>query len=333
MCTRTQKNLIISLRNNQRVIDEDDTIRNALDDEDIAIAIKLVEENINIESLTRQRRGYIARHYPKWSKYNLRAELENTDTESVRAGTGVEITSVNDDRLRGELLHVLLNTLRGKLFTGALLADNVRDVLQQTSTTGKTFIIELQSGALGVGMYRKTRFLHILDDDGVINWVRFIISDWYPARIAKDGDTYALCHANNLQIRLESFKRWMLNHPNTPDNTLFEMDICETTELPDKDAELKSIARFRRNAGDKIKDIAEDIGMRHETVGRWCKDIKPLQPVQFDVLSILNDGEVWKVGDIVKHSRFSDRKAKGALKSLLSINKIRKVKHGFYQRE
>ena len=148
----------------------------------------------------------------------------------------------------------------------------------------------------------------------------------------KSEDNYALCHADDLQLRLASFERWLQNQTSTPDNALFEMDVCEATELPDPNAGLKETAQFRRHAGETIKAIAEDLELHPSTVSKWCEGIKPPSPAQAEVLDILSDGEVWKKADIEKHSRFAGQNVRIALTTLLDAGQICKPKRGYYQR-
>ena len=156
---------------------------------------------------------------------------------------GVEITAIHDDRFLGELLQALLDSLIGKVFKPESLAKTVREVLQSTSESGKTFGSEIESGALGAAAYRKVRFLHCADDDSVLNWGRAFISEWYPAHIEKRGVTFRLTYAKNIDLRMASFQQWMMHQPSIPDGTQIHLDLpFQTTELPDPDASVKKVA-------------------------------------------------------------------------------------------
>ena len=69
---------------------DEGAIRNELHVDDVEIAVRLVEKNINIDALVKQCRGYIAKHYPQWTKHIVASELEHTKSENVEAGTGLE---------------------------------------------------------------------------------------------------------------------------------------------------------------------------------------------------------------------------------------------------
>ena len=301
--------------------------------EDIGVAIVLVAENINTEKLTKQRRGYLAHQFPKWTADQFQADLENADSQLVLDGAGLEITAINDDRFLGGLLTVLLDRLTGNVFDAASLATAVREVLDADCSTGRTFRSEIVSGALGASAYRKARFLHITDDDRVVDWIKGFIAEWYPARIAKNGDAYTLTHVENLDLRLASFARWLRHQRGVPESTKLDLGIFEATVPPDPNAELKNVARSRREGGEAIKEIAESMNLHPNTVSKWCKGIKPLSPAQRDVLNILSDGAVWKKSDIEARSRFAGQNVRTAIKILLDANMICKIKRGHYQKK
>ena len=309
-----------------------ETFDDILSDDDFNVATGLAEKNINTDKLTKQRRGYMAVHFPKWTADQLKSVLENTQKQIVMDGAGIEITAVSDDRMLGELLKALLDRIHGKVFDSTSLANATREVLMMTCSSGKSFETEIQSGALGASAYRRGRFLNCADDDRIVEWVRMFISEWYPVRIAKSDDNYALQHANDYQLRLSAFHRWLSHQPGVPEGTQRDFEVVEATELPDEDAELKNVSRFRREAGETIKAIAESLDRNPRTIAKWCEGIKPLAPAQREVMSILGDGKVWKTSDIEKHSRFTRSKVMNAIKNLLTSGQISKVKRGAYQK-
>ena len=301
--------------------------------EDIDVAIPLVEKNINVEKLTKQRRGYLAVNFPNWTAHQFHADLEDSDSQRVLDGDGLEITAINDDRFLSQLLSKLLDRLTGTVFDSASLATAVREVLNSPTDTGKTFGSELSAGALGASGYRKARFLQCADDDFVIHWVREFVSEWYPARIAKNDDDYALCYAEHIDLRLAAFLRWLLNQPGVPDGSELNLNVFEATELPDHDADLQKNARFRREAGETITSIAKALNRNPRTIRKWCDGIKPPSPAQREILGILADGAVWKRSDIEARSRFARQNITSAFNALLEADKICKPKRGYYQKK
>ena len=251
-----------------------ETIDDILSDDDFNVATQLAEKNINTDKLTKQRRGYMAVHFPKWTAYQLKSVLENTQKQIVMDGAGVEITAVSDDRMLGELLKTLLDRIHGKVFDLTSLANATREVLKITCASGKSFEVEIQSGALGASAYRRGRFLNCSDDDRIVEWVRMFISEWYPVRMAKSDTNYALQHANDYQLRLNAFHRWLYNQQGVPEGTQRDFEVIEATELPDPDAEKKEKACELRQNGAILKDISDDLDVPLQTVSRWCADVQ-----------------------------------------------------------
>ena len=303
-----------------------------LDDTDITVATALAKNNINTDRLEKQRRGYLAVNFPKWTSHMFEGALAKAEIELVNEGLGVEITSISDDRFLGELLKTLLQRLTGEVFNLTSLATAVQAVLKQKGKNGKSFWDEIHCGALGASEYRKARFLHCADNAGIVNWVSQFIAEWYPARIQKRGDYYGLTHAENLKLRLKSFLRWLIHQPGVPDGIKIDLKIFQPTELPGPNAELKVIVRSRRKAGESISQIAADLNRNRKTVSRWCQGIKPPSPVEIEVLNLLNDGKVWRSSEIEHRSRFARRNIVSAIQKLLDSGAIRRIKRGYYQK-
>ncbi len=311
-----------------------DTENPKLDETDIRTAVALAEKSINAEKLAKHRRGYIAVHFPNWTAYTLQTALTNTESDLVDNGSGIEPTAIQDDRFRGELLHILLDRLQGKVFDISSLATTIREVFKKKRANGRTFIGEILRGALGASEYRKVRFLSYADDTRIVDWASQFISEWYPARIQKRHPHFALAPAKNLHLRLATFQRWLRHQPSPPDNLPPHLNISfQPTALPDPHAQLKSVARSRRESGETIKSIAQSLNRDPKTIRKWCKGIKPPSPAQSDVLSILSDGKVWKTSDIVKHSRFTHQNVSTALKKLVDTRAISRIKRGHYQKK
>ena len=112
----------------------DDTDEVTLTDADIDVATALAEQNLLSERLEKLRRGYLAVHYPKWVTDKFNKELEETTTDALREGTGLELTTVKDDRFLGEVLKILLDRLKDEVFeSDANLAIAIREVLDTVS--------------------------------------------------------------------------------------------------------------------------------------------------------------------------------------------------------
>ena len=114
----------------------DEILDKTLDETDIHTAIALAEKSINAEKLAKQRRGYIAVHFPNWTAHTLQTALIHTESDFVDNGLGIEPTAIHDDRFRGELLRALLDRLQETVFDVSSLATAIREVLKKTRANG-----------------------------------------------------------------------------------------------------------------------------------------------------------------------------------------------------
>ena len=206
--------------------DKTDRTTGVLNTEGLDVAVRLAKENIAVDTLTKQRRGYLAVKFPDWTTHEFQSELEKSDSQLLIDGLGIEITAIDDDRFRGKLLTALLARLTDKPFDSAALATVVREVLASDSSTGKTFGAEIVSGALGASAYRKSRLLHIADDDGDCG-----LGDVHLFRNGTPHGSQKMripTHSimpKTLDLRLAAFSRWLMHQPSVPDNTQIDLDI------------------------------------------------------------------------------------------------------------
>ena len=299
-----------------------------INDENMDVALALAIQNIQPERLEKLRRGYLAVHYPGWVTAVLEKELEETNSDALNAGTGIELTAVTDDRFLGVVLKALLDRLKDKIFdSDAVLANAVREVLD-TVSEGQTLFGRIKAGGLGAQAYRRARFLKIAGDAYVINWARTFIKEYYPATLSKRGNRYSLIHDKRIVLILASFKCWLSQRM---DGEGFSE--LETFEPMDPQGDLKEQVRERRKAGAALETIKTEFGLALGTVSEWCKDIEVLSPTETEVLGLLGNGQIWKTSDIEKHSKFTRQAVTIALKSLLEKEIITKIKRGHYQKQ
>ena len=255
--------------------DVPDPFEGIFDAEDIDVALALVERNFDLKALINKRAGYLSVNAPKWTANRFEMEVSQADTQLVMDGLGVELTAVKDYRLLGELLQTLLDPLIGQVFDTQALIETVNVVLASKASTGKPFGLELRSGALGASEYRKARFLHCAEDAQIlVDWAYRFISEYYPARLAKREDFYALQPDTYAELYLKSFERWLHHQPDVFDGAEIQLDIFEPIELPESNAEQKAVARKMRADGATLKVIAEELGVSANSVYTWCMGIK-----------------------------------------------------------
>ena len=102
------------------------------DAEVVNIAMALIEAGVRIEGLEKQRRGFYAVQFPRWTAAQLDKERLLAYREMVEHGEGIELTAIPDDRFIGELLKALLEKLQGVPWIEHGFAEAVREILHST---------------------------------------------------------------------------------------------------------------------------------------------------------------------------------------------------------
>ena len=277
-----------------------DPFKEIFTDADIDVALALVERNFDFEAFNKKRAGYLAVNAPKWTEHRFETDVQNADRQLTLDGLGIEITAVKDYRFLGELLKSLLDRLVGTVFEEDTLATTVKAVLNTKAKSGKTFRQELTAGALGTSEYRKARFLHCAEDEKlIVDWVARFISEWYPARLAKREDFYALQPDTHAELYLKAFGRWLHHQPDVFDGAAIQLDIFEPIEMPEANAAQKEIARGMRTAGATLKAIADELGVDPKTIHRWCRGVQPTD-IKTEVFKMYTELDM-KQAEIASH--------------------------------
>ena len=241
-----------------------------LTDEHRRITCEIVKNNIGLVRLGKQRRGWIAVHFSDWMHQHLENELKKADPEAPY-GEAIEITEIDDDRFRGALLILLLDELKGKFFTEEELAEKIRTLLKKRYGSD-TYLKSIEQGALGITAYRASRFLKIVDDDRIVGWTRKFIEEWYPAKIAKRNEYYALRPNDNIRLRCDSFASWLRQHDGTVEFDTIPM-FDEFAELPDPLAKRKELAQLLWQEGYTQAAIQYMTGLSRNTIRRVAVDV------------------------------------------------------------
>ena len=241
-----------------------------LTDERRRVARDIVKNNIDPVELEKQRRGWIAVHFNDWMHQHLEQELRRSDPEASY-GEAKEITEIDDDRFSGALLILLLDGLKGKLFTEAELASKVRSLLN-TRYGDDTYFTYIEQGALGIAAYRASRFLKISDDNRVVKWTRKFIEEWYPVKIAKRGEYYALQPNNDIRLKRDSFASWLRQYNDTVEFDEIPM-LDEFAQLPDPLAKRKEAAQLMWQEGYTQAAIKYMTGLSRNTIRQTTVDV------------------------------------------------------------
>ena len=228
--------------------------------------------------LNQQRQGWTHVHHNEWVHQQFEQQLkQHLQEEGLTAEQGaLEITDIEDTRTAGALIAQLLCTLIGNTYTETTLAQTVRDLLK-TRHGNDTFMTLITNGALGVKGYKASRFLHVASDEGIVEWTRHFVEQWYPVRIAKRQDNYYLTPQSDAELKTKVFQRWFAVKSETPDDD-FDGDpppfIDGFCEPPDHRSDQKAHARQIVADGATAKVAAEKTGLPYNLVCEATKDIR-----------------------------------------------------------
>lgn len=243
-----------------------------LNDTDTELAIKLINADIDPNTLTKQRRGFSVVHYREWAILHFADALINRES-----------TAIQYDFFISEILNTLLTKIEGQVWTDETLAKTVITEIKKTNQLSR-----LQAGYAGTHEYKRARFLHCADTDYVINWIRNFISRWYPMRIAKSHNNYALVKAKTYDLRIDAFHAYITakGFEGEPVQSSFK-----DTHLPRPENKVRTQAEQMRYDGATYKEIASATGKHPNTISIWCKEIKtPLQRKREQAIKMANHG-------------------------------------------
>ena len=277
------------------------------DAEVVNIAMELIAAGVQIEGLEKQRRGFYAIQFPQWTAGQLDKERLLAYRERVEHGKGLELTAIPDDRFLGELLRALLDKLQGVQWTETGIADAIRETLHSTvrnheGCKGASFLANLKKGAGGSTLSKKSRFLHLTDDTGIVEWASELIATWYPARIAKRGEARGLQISEQMDVILKCFRSWGIHYAGTPPDK-WHITEYQSVALPDPNAAAIAHAQELRRDGHSIEDIAARVQRNISTVSRWCRGIDPKARARQHARDLRKQG--MKQPDIAKRLGYS----------------------------
>lgn len=260
-----------------------DEVRELLEEETF-LAIEIVQAKIDPDALSKHRRGYLATHYRDFVSSRFTDELLKTTFDCINEGQGKELTAISYDLGIADILTPVLNSLQGKIFTQQSIATVVLSILNTPVENNKTLLDRLQAGEMGSVEYKYARFLHCLGETEVLNWTKRFLSEWYPVRIAKRGDSFALKPTKDYHLRVKAFNAYLRSHGH---DCSFEKTEIDEVALPDPEDGLKNRARQMRYEGEELQAIANKFGKNKGTISRWCEGVKtPLARQKEIVLKI-----------------------------------------------
>ena len=221
--------------------------------------------------------------------------------ESLESGN--ELSAIRDYAFIGELVRWILDTTAGKKYdTQSLTADLTRILNTRTENEERTYLDEIQSGAIGVKTWRKARYLNIS-----ISPIEFCIElteTFYPCIWKKYRDQVSIHNDEKLDL-FEKALNTFLYHQRSPEMRDLDAAFGGTDKIVDvkpfpetEDPENRFYANVRKlfTDGNSVDEIIEITGLGKAKIYDVIKDLrvptkkKKDMPLQKEALELLDSG-------------------------------------------
>ena len=244
-----------------------------------ALILELIENKVNVDGLSKQRRGFLATHYSDTIRELLKLALQNTTEKLVSVGNARELHSVSNDLGVGEILTAILSAIADKIFDEPSLTSAVKKAV-------KPIFPRIKSGAMGADVARQSRFLYLASPDSFwVDWMQRFVSTWYPASIRTSEGNYTLQYDSQIDLLVKAFRCYLyfqqkngLHRIDVPVDT----NLFPTIALPEPHHEKKETARQMRKAGYDLSTISRKLGVATSTVLEWCNNVIFASELQLD---------------------------------------------------
>ena len=212
-----------------------------------------------------------------WSKGYLTTHHEATAFDEFEQSREYETHHRSDAIFIGSILKALLEKLP---LTPAPMEAVGQALIDAAQTPfGKDRLSTLmKDGSTSDTIAKQVRFIDLGKDarptQAHFDFVKRFIAEYYPARIAKVGDSYQLAAAKDT-VQVESFKRIMecrIKHK-TPDSDP-DPENGNLTPPPASDPKAKDkvLVISMRSQGHSYRDIEQATGMPRNTIHRWYSE-------------------------------------------------------------
>ena len=217
---------------------------------------------------------------------------------------------INSQRLKNRGIYILTNMVNNKQYVG-MDSNMPQRFKQHIKGIAKCPLLQDALSALGIDKWT----VQFVPYPRISNTALRAVEQWYICKLKTK-------HPNGYNMRDGSNRN--LKQKRKP--------LKRLTPVAKRRAELKAQVRKRREQGVLLEAIAAEFSISIFTVSKWCRDIKVLSPTETQVMGLLEDGQVWKTSNIVKHSTSMRHSTTIAIRKLLEKGFILKIKRGHYQK-
>ena len=238
---------------------------------DLELAQQLILSGIDPSDWKRKFFGFLATRNSIISDEQWETALER----------GYELSALRDYSFIGELVRSIVDRTAGKHYAKAELDAELQQLLDPETDDGKrTYLAEIQSGAIGVKLWRKARYLNI--SKSPIEFCIELTETFYPCQWRTYRDQISIHNDTQLDLFRDALNTF-LYHQRSPEMRDLDVAFGDTnkivavTPFPESEApENRFYAKVRQlyKQGKSVIEIIEIIGLRKTKIYEILQDLR-----------------------------------------------------------
>ena len=231
------------------------------------------DANLSPEKINHWTKGYLPTHHPSEA------------FDEFEASRDFEIHHRREDLFIGTVAKALLETLPRQPAPMEAVGQALIDAVQKPLDKNRLSALMID-GSVSPKIAKRVRFIKLSRDatptQRHFDFVKRFISEYYPARIAKEDDTYQLVAPKNAE-QVDAFRRLMscrvkskhLDIAPAPEN-----GDLESPPASDPNADKKALVVSLQSQGHSYRDIEQATGVPRSTAQRWYAECL-IRPTNF----------------------------------------------------
>ena len=247
---------------------------------DLELASQLIESSVDANDWKQRFFGYLATRNTVISNEHWGTALES----------GKELSAIRDYAFIGELVRRIIDTTAGKKYDTKSLTAELTQILNTLTDDGsRTYLDEIQSGAIGVKPWRKARYLNI--GTSPVDFCIELTETFYPCVWRKYRDQVSIHNDEKLDLFAQALNTF-LYHKRSPE--MHDLDaafggtdkIVDVKPFPEtEDPENWFYANVRKLFADgkSIDEIIEITGLSERKIYEVTKDLRVSEKKQTDM--------------------------------------------------
>ena len=238
---------------------------------DLELAKQLLQSGVDASHWKQRFFGYLAIHNSVISDQQWHEALESEN----------ELSTIRDYAFIGELVRLIIDTTAGKKYDTKRLNTDLKQLLDTKTDDGKhTYLAEIQSGAIGVKIWRKARYLNI--SKSPIEFCIELTETFYPSEWRTYQDQISIHNDKKLDLFGKALNTFFYHQRSQEmrdlDAAFGDTDkIVNVKPFPETDdPENRFYANVRElfTSGKSVTEIAKITGLSERKIYEVIKDLR-----------------------------------------------------------